>query len=287
MRKAILVAAALAAPFPAWADGGAEWQESPQYFRANETPDGEHSHVEGDVIASIPLRWLVAARLGSDVSFVVNDEEVAMAEGQTLPLLMFMPDGTRASAQLAFCTPRRRGENATRSGLGGALFGGSLWDSLAKDLTDTQFCLRDSDGDDLLDTTFLVGEGELDYVLGPDIEPLPMEVAEDAEISEEDMVRIRLHSVGRNRLEFGLELIQQGHNIDFTSVSALGASGHSLTSVDVRDGYPEMTEIFGMRFQITAHDRKANTASLRWFGGEQERPVMVPEGYRRTITYGY
>lgn len=287
MLRVMLLVAAVAAPCSATAQENAEWQESPQYFLANETPEGEHSYTEGELMVSVPLRWLVAARPTGDVSFTVNGEEVSIAQGEALPLLMFMPDGTRESAQAAFCTPRRRGENATRSGLGGVLFGGSLWDSLAKDLTDTQFCLRDSDEDDLFEATFLVGEGEQDHVLGEDIEPLAMEMVEDAEISDEDMVQIRLVSVGRRRVGFGLEVIQQGHNIDFTSIASFGASGQRLTSVDVRDGYPEQTEIFGMRFQITAHDRKANTVSVRWLREEEARPVLLPDNYRRVVTYGY
>lgn len=263
----------------------ARWVESPQFFMASAIPTGEQVVLEGGVVFQAPSRWLLAGRLERDVTVTIADQQHVFLAAGVLPQLMFMPDGSQTSAEFAYCTPRNRGENSTRSGLGGALFGGSLWDSLARSLTDTQFCLRDSDGDGLLDASLLLGEGENDFVRGPAIDPVAVISANEAEISAEDHVRIKLTSVGRNHVEMALEIIQQGHNLDFTTLSSGPFFGSSLTRYRLTDAMPMQVDLFGIRFQITAFDRAANSATIRWSEITKPAQVIIPDNYSRTFTY--
>lgn len=263
----------------------ASWVESPQFFIASATPTSEQVVLEGGVVFRAPARWLLAGHLERDVAVTIDDQEHVFLAADILPQLLFMPDGSQASAEFAYCTPRNRGENATRSGLGGALFGGSLWDSLARSMTDTQFCLRDSDGDGQLDTSLLLGEGDNDFVRGPAIDPVAVISANEAEISADDEVRIKLTSVGRNHVELALEIIQQGHNLDFTSMRSGQFFASSLTRYRLTDAMPMQVDMFGISFQITAFDRTANTATISWTESPKQTQVIIPDNYTRSFSY--
>jgi hypothetical protein len=289
MRLLLLATCLLAASQPTLAQDAVvpepSWIESPQFFIASATPTGAQVVLEGGVVFRAPARWLLAGRLERDVTVLIGDQQHTFAATDVLPQLLFMPDGTRASAELAYCTPRNRGENATRSGLGGVLLGGSLWDSLARSMTDTQFCLRDSDGDGLLDTSLLLGEGENDFVRGPGIDPVAVISANEAEISAADEVRIKLTSVGRNHVELALEIIQQGHNLDFTTMRSGPHSASNLTRLRLTDALPMQIDMLGIRFQITAFDREANTATISWSEAPKVAHVTIPDNYSRSFTY--
>lgn len=268
---------------PAMAQGEAEWAESPQYFDASEVPAGQQTYTERQEMARIPTRWFHAARLAEGVSVQFGEEQHDFAAGDVLPQLVFMPDGTRSSAEIAYCTPRNRGENTTRSGLMGSLFGGSLWDSLARDATDTQYCLRDTDGDGTFDASFLVGEGEDDFIRGTPVANIGFEVADGAEVSGEDYVAVSAASVGRRHVEFRFTFVQQGHTLDFTNFSSGAYRAFSLSRESVRDGYPVAVDIAGMRFAITAHDRAADSVTVEWAVYDKPEQVMLPESYQRSF----
>lgn len=275
--------AAIAIAAPVYAQDDARWLESPQFFFANELPSGTGTYAEDEVLVSIPARWLRAVRLQGDVTVEIGRKQHEFRSGDVLPQLLFMPDGTEASTEIAYCTPRNRGENSTRSGILGSLFGGTLTDSIARSSTDTQYCLQDLDGDGTFDASFLVGEGRNNFVRGGEISAPPYETADEAAISPEDEVRLIVDLVGSLGAAIRLEFIQQGHDLEFDEVTSGAFTARRDNLIAFAESGATEVQILSIMFQIVGNDVDDASITVNWIDVQKDIRVTIPDNYTRSV----
>lgn len=276
VRRMILAAAMLALPVVAHAQ--TDRQQAAQIFLPNSGPRGDRDYKAGDYVLRVPLRWESAARLQGSVSVKIGEQSAALASGSLLPLVAVQERQGAGPLLSAYCTPRKSPHKVT--GTIGLM--GLVSNAVQRSWTDAQTCLIDKDTDGKFDHALLIGDGGALERVPHAIAPVDYVVENDAPISPEDEIRIRLAGVSAKHATFILEIVQRGVSQKFETIDTdRGTVAHRVTKSPIKDKLPFVARIYGADFQIVAADATRKTVKLNWAeSAPRDVRRVVPETIR-------
>lgn len=288
MHKICLTLAVLALPFSVAAqddeaEEAREFEQSARFVYARSGPAETRTYSDDENLFEGRMSWYFAGELAESRTVTFGQYQYGFGEGQVLPQIRIWPDGADSEPELIYCSPRRSADPVTAAMMGRIMagpYGYSAGSSpVSNRSTERRFCLRDTDGDGLLDASLMLGKGDESFVPGDTVQPVGVAPADGARVTRDTEVRLGITRVSRRKIRFQLSASERGMSVGYANFDAEVPRDDGREDQDGRT-YPVEVDVFGMTFEVIGHDRREDTVTIRWPEVSEPVQITVPEQRR-------